>query len=434
MDLYGTLPTENGLLTSLRVLDLEDNRITGTIPKELCMLRNLTYMNLGNNQFRLSIPSCFGQLTKLQSIHLHKNDLSSPIPNSISNLQHLQHFIVSDNLLSGDPSMVWNALNQLEVLFANKNMFLASIDDTFLRNHTQLQWLDISDNDFVLAKRHNLPKHFLQMSSLEVLDLSQNRFDGGLPTSLEGNTMLQYLSLYDNTFDGEFHILTNLRALRHLDLSQNAFYGTLHQDFSQLTDLQLLFAGDNDYDTSQTIPTSFVNLTKLEDFSMRNSLLSGPLDLIHLPKSLIYLDVGSNDVSGSISDEIGQFTNLEFLILNNNNNLGGSIPTTINQLSSLRVTFLDGTSIVSGVDQICTLPNFKDDNTVRNKGVVAYADCDVEVQCNCCRCCNDHETNGNGCSISYQINLRKDWSIDFHLLDFTNTNNTVFLNRTDIPN
>ena len=50
MNLYGaTIPTENGLLTSLKILNIENNNLIGTFPTELCQLTNLKYLNLGRN-------------------------------------------------------------------------------------------------------------------------------------------------------------------------------------------------------------------------------------------------------------------------------------------------------------------------------------------------------------------------------------------------
>lgn len=440
MNIYGTLPTENGLLRSLQIFNLENNRMNGFIPTELCQLTNLQYLNLGRNNFLGGIPSCIGDaLTNLQSLYLHGNNLDDPLPTSMMKLQQLKYFIISDNLLSGDPIPIWNQLTSLEVLLADRNDFLSSVDVTFLWNST-LRWVDLSDNNMELAHNHPFPRHLLQMSTLEVLDFSRNRLEGALHDGLQSNTALQYLSLYGNMLDGSIHVLTNLRNLRHLDVSENEFGGTIPSEFGALSHLRLLFLGDNEYSIGQ-IPTSFVNLTQLEDLSIRHSQLSGTFDLSHLPKSLIYLDLGSNALTGSIPAHIGNYSNLEFFILNNNPGITGSLPTAITQLTLLRATFLDGTSLTSGVDQICTLPKFLAIGSSRYD-VVAYADCgkidgnndtNAEVDCACCRCCTDIAENAMGCSISYQINLRQDWSEDFQKLKFEVSNDTMFIRRDTIP-
>ena len=222
-----------------------------------------------------------------------------------------------------------------------------------------------------------------------------------------------------------------------MDESENEFSGTIPSGLGSLSHLRLLFLGDNDYSIGQ-LPTSFLNLTLLEDLSIRDGQLNGTFDLSYLPSSLIYLDLGSNTLTGIISAEIGNLSKIEFLILNDNPGISGSLPTTMTQLTSLRVTFLDGTNLTSGIDQICTLPKFRDGDKTKKGGGVAFADCgpknskndtDVEVACDCCQCCSDFVNNGMGCSISYQNNLRKDWSEDFQKLNYAVSNGTMFINR-----
>ena len=450
MNLYGSLPTENGLLTTLQTFNVENNQMNGFLPTELCQLTNLQYLNVGRNNFIGRIPPCIGdQLTNLQSLYLHENNLNDPLPTSMMKLRQLKHFIISDNVFSGDPIPLWNQLTSLEVLLADRNNFLSRLDVKCFWNSTQLRWVDLSNNDIEIASNHPFPRHLLQMPSLEVLDVSRNRLEGSIHEGLQRNTVLQYLSLYGNTLTGGIQELTNLHNLRHLDVSDNAFSGTIPSEFGTMSSLRLLFLGDNDYSVGQ-VPRSFVNLTQLEDLSIRDSQLNGTFDLTDLPKSLIYLDLGSNTLTGSIPAEIGNFSNLEFLILNNNPMMNGSVPATIARLTSLRATFLDGTSLTSGVDQICRLPKFSaGGSTATTYDVVAYADCGtagltatsnvgnatdvVEVECACCRCCNDIGSNGMGCSISYQTNLRKDWSEEFQKLKFAVSNDTVFIRRDTIP-
>ena len=159
-----------------------------------------------------------------------------------------------------------------------------------------------------------------------------------------------------------------------------------------------------------TIPTENGLLTSLQIFTIENSNVVGtiPTELFQLT-NLKHLNLGRNDLTGSIPAEIGDLSNLESLILHGNSDITGSIPTTITQLTSLRTTLLDGMSVSSGVDQICRLPMYRAAATVGGAGgdVVAYADCgnsndtNGEVECECCRCCDDSENNGMGCSMNF---------------------------------
>lgn len=429
MNLHGTVPTEIGLLTSLKTLNLENNIIEGTIPTEICRLTNLTRLNLGQNYFRGMIPSCIGQLTNLERLYLYKNDLTDYLPESMGQLKALQHLVVSDNVLSGDPTEIWNQLVGLHVLLADENIFSSLMNGSFLSDPENITWLDLSNNDFVLKNKKPFPIHLFQMSNLEVLDFSENRLGGTFPSNLPPNNMLKYFSLYKNSMDGGLHELTNLKAIQHLDVSNNEFSGTIRPEFGQLSSLRLLFMGDNDF-APGPLPSSLANLSSLEDLSLRNSEIHDFFNASHLPKNLVYLDLGSNHMFGNVTSELGNLKRLEVLILNDNQNITGTIPSSIANLQKLRVAFLDGTSLTSGFDQICSLPMFSASTSL--KKVVAYADCgrggddDVEVDCDCCQCCADLENKGRGCSISYQLNLRNEWSDDFQALKFTVTNETVF--------
>jgi Leucine rich repeat len=158
-------------------------------------------------------------------------------------------------------------------------------------------------------------------------------------------------------------------------------YGTLPTENGLLTSLQTLNIEHND--VIGTMPTELCQLTNLE-----------------------YLNLGRNALTGSIPTEIGHLSNLEKFMLNSNRGVSGSVPASIALLTSLRTVYLDGTGLTSGVDHICTLPNFRDGGgSDDDDGMVAYADCGnvdgiaAEVNCECCRCCADIANNGMGCSM-----------------------------------
>ena len=104
-------------------------------------------------------------------------------------------------------------------------------------------------------------------------------------------------------------------------------------------------------------------------------------------------------LTGSIPVEIGQISNLEYLSLRQNAQLVGSLPSSMTQLSLLKETLLDGTSVTSGINQMCRADG----------SLVVYTDCDannivgnystIVVDCECCHCCNDIDNNGTGCSV-----------------------------------
>lgn len=84
----GTIPTEIGLLTAVRVLDLSGNTLIGPLPSQLGRLRRLVELSLQKNKLRASIPTELGQLTALALLNLNDNELTGIIPAQLGMILH----------------------------------------------------------------------------------------------------------------------------------------------------------------------------------------------------------------------------------------------------------------------------------------------------------------------------------------------------------
>ncbi|KAA8518229.1 hypothetical protein F0562_015703 [Nyssa sinensis] len=80
---------------------LRDKGFTGYIPSELGLLVSLRRLSLSNNNFSKPIPFHLFNATSLFSLDLSRNSLSGPIPHQITTLQTLTHLDLSSNLLNG---------------------------------------------------------------------------------------------------------------------------------------------------------------------------------------------------------------------------------------------------------------------------------------------------------------------------------------------
>ena len=69
--IYGTVPTELGLLSNLQRLELTQNSFTEELPSEIGNLENLTFMGLGRNSFWGPLPSELGKLTNMGELIPH---------------------------------------------------------------------------------------------------------------------------------------------------------------------------------------------------------------------------------------------------------------------------------------------------------------------------------------------------------------------------
>ncbi|WP_372682051.1 LamG-like jellyroll fold domain-containing protein, partial [Desulfosarcina sp.] len=96
------IPATLGNLINLQVLDISDNDLFNGIPASLGSLSNLQRLDLSNNRLSGSIPSEFGNLSNLQAISLHGNALSGSIPTTLINLT---------SLIDGSSDLRWNVLH-----------------------------------------------------------------------------------------------------------------------------------------------------------------------------------------------------------------------------------------------------------------------------------------------------------------------------------
>ncbi|KAJ3248469.1 hypothetical protein HDU77_008114 [Chytriomyces hyalinus] len=100
-DLVGAIPTEIGLLASLKSMFLEKNNLVGAIPTELGELASLKEILLNENTLTGSIPTELGHLNQLEYINLSKNQLTGTIPTELGRLTNLEYICFPENKLSG---------------------------------------------------------------------------------------------------------------------------------------------------------------------------------------------------------------------------------------------------------------------------------------------------------------------------------------------
>jgi hypothetical protein len=79
--LSGPIPPQIAALTTLRHLDLSSNLLNGSLPESLCQLGNLSgTLNLSYNGFSGEVPASYGRLPVMLSLDLQHNNLTGKIP------------------------------------------------------------------------------------------------------------------------------------------------------------------------------------------------------------------------------------------------------------------------------------------------------------------------------------------------------------------
>mmetsp|Transcript_15460 Transcript_15460/g.31727 ORF Transcript_15460/g.31727 Transcript_15460/m.31727 type:complete len:173 (-) Transcript_15460:324-842(-) len=86
-DVSGSIPTEIGYLTSLKLLNLRGNSFTGEIPSEIGQLTNLREILLENNYFRGKTQLDFSLLKELVILTIDDKDLVGSIPGDVRTLE-----------------------------------------------------------------------------------------------------------------------------------------------------------------------------------------------------------------------------------------------------------------------------------------------------------------------------------------------------------
>ena len=321
--LSGTTPASLGDLTSLEILQLQDNMLTGEIP-DLSPLTSLRELSLASNQLDGSIPASLGDLTSLQGLYLQDNMLTGEIPASLGDLTSLQFLLLRGNELTGEiPDL--SLLTSLLRLDLGNNRLDGTIPAS-LGDLTSLHVLFLWGNELTGEIPDLSP-----LTSLLQLSLARNRLDGSIPASLGDITSLLFLYLNNNMLTGSIPDLSPLTSLRQLDLGNNRLDGTIPATLENLTSLQRLYLNDNMLTGS--IPASLGDLTSLQRLYLDDNMLTGsiPASLGDLT-SLQRLYLNDNMLTGSIPASLGDLTSLQRLNISNNRQLTGELPLRLMEL------------------------------------------------------------------------------------------------------
>ncbi|KAJ6881272.1 receptor-like protein 9DC3 [Populus alba x Populus x berolinensis] len=377
--LYGTLHSNSTLfsLHHLRKLDLSDNYFNSShISSRFGQFSNLTLLNLNFSGFAGQVPSEISHLSKLVSLDLSYNDDLSLEPISfdklVRNLTKLRELDLSGVNIS---LVVPSSLTNLSSSFSSLSLWNCGLQGKFPGNIfllPNLELLDLSYNEGLIG---SFPSSNLSYV-LSHLGLSDTRISVYLENDLISNlkldlallgnlTQLTYLDLSNNNFNGQIpSSFKNLVNLSFLDLSNNQLAGPIYSQLHTLLNLEILYLSNNVF--NGTIPSFLFALPSLQYLNLRyNNFIGNISELQH--DSLIFLDLSNNHLRGPIPSSIFKQENLITLILASNNKLTGEISSSICKLSYLQVLDLSNNSL-TGSTPLC-LGNFSSMLSVLHLGM-----------------------------------------------------------------
>ncbi|VVA40458.1 PREDICTED: probable LRR receptor [Prunus dulcis] len=286
--------------------------------------QRVTRLDLQSQKLAGSLSPHIGNLSFLRELVLLNNSFSNKIPPEIGHLRRLQI-----------PPSLGN-LSFLEVLSLLDNNLVGSIP-TSLGQLKNLTFLSLGSNNL----SGTIPPSIYNLSALGVFSVGSNKIQGRLPSDL-GKTLpnLQSFSIANNQFFGSLPLsLSNATSLRSLQMQFNNFTGQM-PDFRKLHNLEVFNILRNHLGSGTDADLSFVsdltNATELKLLLVGENNFGGtlPTSISNLSTKLKMFWFYRNQLHGSIPTELGNLVNLESLLMRGNS-LTGNIPTEIQKMSSL---------------------------------------------------------------------------------------------------
>ncbi|KAH0772485.1 hypothetical protein KY290_009622 [Solanum tuberosum] len=276
--LTGEIPSSICNLTSLIMLDLATNNLRGEIPQCFGNITSLQVLDMRHNNLSGNIPTTFSNGSSLSRLNLHGNKLEGKIPQSLTNCKQLEVLDLGDNHLN-DTFPVWlGTLPKLKVLSLRFNELHGPIGTSRIENmFPELRIIDLSYNAFSGNLPSSLFQHLKAMRTIDpsmgtsryggdryyqdsiavvskgfereivrilflytTIDLSNNKFEGHIPTIMGDLIALRVLNISHNGLEG--HIppsLGRLSSVESLDLSSNHLVGEIPAQFASLTSLEV---------------------------------------------------------------------------------------------------------------------------------------------------------------------------------------------------
>lgn len=178
-------------LSNLTVLSIKNNHLKGQIPNSISKIKKLTGIALSHNEISGKLPD-LSSLTSLRLLDMRENRLDSQLP---SLPRSLTTVLLSKNRLSGNIQEQFGKLNQLQHLDLSFNT-LSGAPPSTLFSLSNISYLNIASN----LLTGSLPDRLSCGEELGYVDISSNRFTGSLPSCLASTSEKRIVAFGGNCF------------------------------------------------------------------------------------------------------------------------------------------------------------------------------------------------------------------------------------------
>ncbi|KAF8665206.1 hypothetical protein HU200_054102 [Digitaria exilis] len=171
-NLYGKVPDELGVMTSLQIVDMSFNQNIGVMSMNLKKLCKLTVLDISwcfanGNMMELieQMPQC--PSNKLLELHLARNNITGILPSQMAHLTSLVVLDISDNYVSGIIPPGLGKLASLSTLDLSGNLFSGHVPSA-IGKLANLTLLNLGSNKL---NGDITEKHFAMLAKTEMVIL-----------------------------------------------------------------------------------------------------------------------------------------------------------------------------------------------------------------------------------------------------------------------
>lgn len=189
-DFTGQVPTEVGLLSnSLWYLDIDSNFLSGSLPSELGRLSLLKVLYVYSSLFSGTIPTDIWHLSNMEKVGFESNSFSGTLPWDIGSTfgtnGSLTHLHLSNNQFKGNLPSSFDLMTNMDTLALSGNDFDGGFPEHMLRAMSSLKTLIVDNNSNLTA---SISKNTTLSPLLEIVDFTDTHIQGTIPDALCNST------------------------------------------------------------------------------------------------------------------------------------------------------------------------------------------------------------------------------------------------------